>query len=229
MHVDVDGRELLAHTKLLAQLPALAEHARPLYVVGVAEADLFWRDIRRVLFSSARYRMLCRLGRGGAQSEWTPVKLMDVLEGAVPTLRDVIDEIPSLLASMGTEEQSDDAPAQLLRKALQRYAQEVTAIYGHPLSADDLAARGLPTAEQCEGYSTLETRRAAFGALTDALAEELHFTPQPEVLAACRTEALIEGQLLAPGSVATGAQQLDGSSEDNSVRYIDCEIVAVYW
>jgi len=97
------------------------------------------------------------------------------------------------------------------------------------MSAHDLAARGLPTTEQCEGHSTLEARRAAFGALTDALVEELQFTPQPEVLAACRTEALIEAQLLAAGSVATPEQQVDAPSEDDSVRYLDCEIVAVYW
>lgn len=40
--VGLDARELIVHTKLLGQQPELAEHARPLYVVGVAEEGLFW-------------------------------------------------------------------------------------------------------------------------------------------------------------------------------------------
>jgi hypothetical protein len=98
-----------------------------------------------------------------------------------------------------------------------------------PTAGASAIRRALPTAEQCEGHGTLEARRAAFGALTDALVEELQFTPQPEVLAACRTEALMEAQLLAAGSVVTPEQELDASSEDDSVRYLNCEIVAVYW
>ena len=73
---------------------------RPLYVVGVAEAELFWRDLRRILFSSSDYRMLCRLGRTSAQRTWTPVKLTDVLEGVVPDLRRMVDRIPAMLAEM---------------------------------------------------------------------------------------------------------------------------------
>jgi hypothetical protein len=227
--MSVDGRDYLVHSQLVAQQPAFGEQARALYVVGVAEEGLFWRDMRRVLFSRARYRMLVRLGRDGVRSEWTPVKLMDVLEGSVPALRGLIDEIPSLLASMGSDQSSDDQPAHLLRRALQRYAEEVTGSYGHPLTADDLAARGLPTVEQCESHGTLESRRAAFGALTDALIAELQFTPEPEVLAACRAEALIEVQLLAAGSGPLHAPEVDGSSRADSSRYLDCEIVAVYW
>lgn len=157
-HVTVGDRELIVHSKVLSQQPALAEHAVPLYVVGVAEEDLFWRDIRRVLFSGARYRMLCRLGRDGVQLEWTPVKLMHVLEGAVPALRGIIDEIPTFLANMGAEEQGEGRPAQVQRQALLRYAEDVTAIYEHPLNADELAARGLPTVEQCEANGTVEAR-----------------------------------------------------------------------
>jgi hypothetical protein len=97
------------------------------------------------------------------------------------------------------------------------------------LNADDLAARGLPTSEQCAGHGTLEARRAAFGSLTNALVEELRFEPEPEVLAACRTEALIEAQLLAVGSVATPEKTVDGSNGNGAVGYLDCEIVAVYW
>lgn len=153
---------------------------------------------------------------------------MHVLEGAVPALRGVIDEIPSLLANMGAQDQSDGGAPQVMRNALQRYAKDVTAIYGAPLNAEDLAARGIPTVEQCEGHGTVEARRAAFGSLTDALVEELKFTPKPEVLAACRTEALVEAQFLAAGSMATVEQAVDGSSGSNSVSYLESRTYNCY-
>lgn len=229
-YVCVDGRELVLHSAVLDEHPLLAEQAQPLYVVGVAEEGLFWRDIRRVLFTSAQYRMLCRLGRDGIQDHWTPVKIMDVLKDVVPALADIVDQIPTLLARMGGQEASEDEPAQAMRTALERYAKDLTTIYGSPLSAGDLAERGLPTLEQCARYETLDERRAAFSSLTDALTEELHFSPTPEVLAACRATAQLEAHLLAPGSTTTPQEPpTPVPTPRESGRYLDCEIVAVYW
>lgn len=225
----VRDRELIVHNGLLEQQSEPHATQQPLYVVGVAEAGLFWRDIRRVLFSGARYRMLCRVGRDGLHPTWTPVKLMDVLEGAVPALRGAIDELPALLERMGTQEQPESQPQQLMRRALVRYAADVTSNYGHPMSTDDLAGRGLPTTEQCESYATVEARRSAFRSLTEVLAQELGFATEPEVLAVYRTNAWLEEILVASTSSIHTDQASTRGSEARSVRYLDCEIVAVYW
>ena len=51
----IHNHEVLVHRSLLNQLPADAMHqAHPVFLVGVAQSDLFWKDIRRVLFSGAR-------------------------------------------------------------------------------------------------------------------------------------------------------------------------------
>lgn len=73
--------EWVVHRTVAEQLAdsGLVER-RPLFVVGVAEEALFWKDIRRVLFSSSHYRVLGRRGRDGFQTSWTPVKLVDVLK-----------------------------------------------------------------------------------------------------------------------------------------------------
>lgn len=105
--VEVDGTEFIVHDALRDGVPGLKDRARPLYVVGVAEENLFWRDIRRVLFSGSRYRMLCRVARDGVHGEWTPVKLLDVLGSAVPPLRGLVDEIPVMLSGMRTDERAD--------------------------------------------------------------------------------------------------------------------------
>jgi hypothetical protein len=57
-------------------------------VVALAEAPLFWKDIRRVLFSGSRYSLLCRIGRDGLHDDWTPVKLVDVVRGFAPEVAD---------------------------------------------------------------------------------------------------------------------------------------------
>jgi hypothetical protein len=225
---EIGERELLVHSELLDRYPELADNSRAVQVVGVGEASLFWRDIRRVLFSNGQYRMLCRLEKDGLHADWTPVKLMDLLEGVVPSLGELIDQMPSLLASMGASEQTEDE-ARRMGRALQRYALELAAIYAVPLTAEDLAARGLPTAEQSASYGTLEARRAAFGSLTAALTDEFGFTTSPEVLAACRTEALMDVQLLAPGLVTPGGEENGDPDSLEPVSYLDCEIVAIYW
>lgn len=227
-HLHVAGRALVVHKRLLSEQPELAAHARPLYMVGVAEGELFWRDIRRVLFSGAQYRILGRLGRDGIPSDWTPVKLMHVLERTVPALQDVIEQIPSLLENMGAQGKQEDEPSEVFRYALQHFAQTVTTIYGRPMKPADLAPRGLPTIEQCEGYGSVESRRAAFASLTDVLVEELRFTPEPEILAACRAEAQIEAQLLLSGPISGSKPEVD-STVGHDVSYLDCEIVAIYW
>ena len=90
--VTIGDKEWVVHHKILRDLgitdPAFV---RPLYVVGVAEQAIFWKDIRRVLFSSARYRVLCRMGQSGLQDSWTPVKLAHVLKSVSPDLASQID------------------------------------------------------------------------------------------------------------------------------------------
>ncbi len=74
--VHIEGREWIVHRRLLDQLAGTERPAaRPLYVVGVAEQGLFWKDLSRVLFSGARFRVLVRVGQTayetpGPRSSW---------------------------------------------------------------------------------------------------------------------------------------------------------------
>ena len=79
------GQDWVVHRQVLRQLSEdWATEAQALDVVAVAEASLFWKDIRRVLFAGSRYSLLCRIGRGGLHDDWTPVKLVDVVREFVP-------------------------------------------------------------------------------------------------------------------------------------------------
>ena len=64
--------------------------AYPAFLVGVAQSDLFWKDIRRVLFSQARYTVFCRLATSGLTDRWGPVKMADVFSGITSDFDEMI-------------------------------------------------------------------------------------------------------------------------------------------
>jgi hypothetical protein len=228
-HVIADGRELLVHQRLLDQLEeSEALVVRPLYIVGVAEAELFWRDVRRTLFGGSHYRVLCRLGRDGTHSTWTPVKLTDVLEGVVPSLRGFVDQIPAMLAQ-AAEEDSDPEPVEARRQALTSYAISVCAHYGQTITVADLADRGLPTAGQLERHSSFDERRDAFRSLTDDLVSAFGIEKDPVLLASYRTEATISTGLGAGGTDVELHEAPTPPAPGREPRYLDCELIAVYW
>ena len=89
----IDGRDVLIHHLLLEGMPSdNRPKALPVFVVGVAERDLFWKDIRRILFSQAQYTIFCRLARAGVADKWRPVKVADVLAGIVPQFDEMVRE-----------------------------------------------------------------------------------------------------------------------------------------
>ena len=66
-------QEWVIHRKVLHQLPEdWAEQGQAIDMVAVAEASLFWKDIRRVLFAGSRYSLLCRIGRDGLTATGRP-------------------------------------------------------------------------------------------------------------------------------------------------------------
>ena len=65
---NIASRDVLVHQLLLDQLsPDTSLTVYPAFVVGVAQHDLFWKDIRRVLFSQAQYTVFCRIA---VKSKW---------------------------------------------------------------------------------------------------------------------------------------------------------------
>ena len=89
----VGGREVLVHSSVLEQLPPGQKlETRPAFVVGVAQQDLFWKDIRQILFSRARHTTFCRLATSGMADKWNPVKVADVLAGIIPRFDEMMKD-----------------------------------------------------------------------------------------------------------------------------------------
>lgn len=226
-HVERDGREYVVHNAAVEELQGSGAVVRPVYVVGVAEGAQFWRDVRRVLFSPATYRMLCRVSRDGTSSDWTPVKLLDVLESAVPPLSGIIETLPGML-ERGVAADVDESPL-LMGKALRIYATAVGTQYGVDIDEESLKGLRLPTAEQAAGYATLAERRGAFDSLTEALVDEFGFEPQREFLVDARTAALREVGLIDTSTTAESLIDEAPLEQVLDARYLDCEIIAIYW
>jgi hypothetical protein len=232
--VTLRDRELIVHRRLLERLSASSDLSiRPLDLVGVAEQQLFWRDIRRVLFSQARYVVLGRVGRDSVSDEWTPVKLVDVLRDVAPELAGQIDSAGGILL---TAMRSGSAPAvqppphsQLMRDALVRYASALAERQGKSATEQQLAAWGLPTQAQCEAAGTLETRRAAFDQLTTQLETTLELTPDRLLAAELRSSALSESALELDDVVAAPPVEQPASEQSDGAAFLDVEIVAIYW
>ena len=248
---EIGDREWIVHRGLLDQLAGTGRPAtRPLYVVGVAEQGLFWKDLRRVLFSGARFRVLVRMGQNGVRDTWTAVKLAHVIEPVAPDLARQLNGFgPEMIAAIseGATETDPDAELQrrLGRRALVAYAERLAARNGHELDATDL--RELEPVAEDNGASldTAPGRQRAFGEVASSLRGRFGWPVDPEAEAECRSVALQEAGLDAFGQPALPAAADDApgalaapdhpSRSDipetvgTEERYLDAEIVAIYW
>lgn len=233
--VEIEGREWIVHSRLLNQLASTNSlRTYPLYVVGVAEQSLFWKDIRRVLFSGARFRVLCRMTQDGLQNSWTPVKLAHVLRSVEPGLADQIDALGSgALAAMvetGKPDGSTERKQQLMHEALIAYARSMVDHYGHSLTAQDLSEIELLSEQHCTSSDTLTGRREAFDEITSFLHERFDFPWENLIAAQYRSVALTDaGFPLLKQATSPVASDDVPSPASSQERFLDSEFIAIYW
>lgn len=234
--VTLGEREVLVHNALLDQLTTGEGgfSSTPVFLVGVAEERLFWRDLRTVLFARSRFTAMVRLGRDGLQDQWTPVKLADVLKDVVPQLGDLVDDagagLLDTMAQGGAAQSAEDTlKREALRNALVLYAVKISAGAETPASESDLEEAGLLSISD-EEISTLEGRRKAFQAVTDHVVNATGAPLDKTAAAEERERALQHAGLYPDGTLAEVPQapvaRGDGRDRD---RFLDAEVVAIYW
>lgn len=230
----IDSTEVIVHRRVLDDLNDPDIAVRPLYVVGVTERDLFWRDIRRVLFSHSKYSVLCRLGRDGPQATWTPVKLVDVLQEVSSDLGSSIHEIGGYLdrqGGLGSGEADDTAQDAAMQNALAIYASDIVKQYQCEQPSDGSEPLpNLPPKAGDDAYETREGRRAAFAELTKRLEAQFGLQVEPLVAAQLRQAALDAAGFDMEGNLPEQAQaeeRVDLPGQEP--RYLDSNIVAIYW
>lgn len=225
--LEIDGEEWLVHKALVANLDGGAPTS-PVFVVGVVQQGLFWKDVRRVLFSGSEYRVLARLSRSGLQTSWTPVKLVDVLSSVVPDFAEVMDTMNrGVLAAMSSAvaAQQHASPDRRVRAAVLAYAEMLADRTGLEITEEDLQREGLLRHDVAQDLGVREWRDL-LAPVTRLVEQRAGQAIDRETAADYRVAAVTRAGLLeAPAPVAA----LDAEPRDARERLLDSEIVAVYW
>jgi hypothetical protein len=227
------GKEWVVHRRLLNGMPAtVLARTRPLYIVGVAEQVLFWKDIRRILFSKARFRTLCRIAQDGLQPSWTPVKLAHVLESVAPGLASEIDilRLGAMATRGNTSSHGASLRRQLMRDALISHALVLADHYGQSLAEQDFSEVSQLSEQLCGAYGSTTERRAAFDEIAAFVLGRLGLEREPLVVAECRRAAMCDAGLDITGQpMSLVASEHLSAAASPEERFLDTEFVAIYW
>ena len=221
-----DGRQVIVRSSLVPPNGTDEFEVIPLCIVGVAQRDLFWTDIRRVVFSRSRYQVLCRVGRDGVHEQWTPIKLADVFRSLAPNLAVEWDNagdvmmraIADSVSIAGATESAHEYPV------LERFARELAKAYGGDEAT--AAAATVATVSGDAASATAVDGRDAFRKVAKVVGELLDVEIDGAVIADTRSRvvtATFRGE--ADQRPSTGA----APTRSQPTRYIDAEMVAIYW
>lgn len=233
--IEIKEKEWVVHRKLLDQLTGSNSYQIfPLYIVGVVEKSLFWKDIRRVLFSKTHYRILYRVGLNGLRKSWSPVKLADVLQKIAPELAYQINNLGTdALATMIETSISDriTQPVEQLRyKALVEYAELLIKHYKVEISSENSLEVQQIARQNSASFGSLEERRASFDAIAKFVLELFEIEQEPVLLTEFRSMALGNVGLDISGQINPLKPIIDTDSPGSSdKRYLDSEFIAIYW
>lgn len=227
--------DVLVH-RVFADSARLAGHdVRPVFITGVTEQRLYWKDIRRVLFAKSRFRIFCRLAGGGLQPEWKPVKLADALRDVHPVLGAQLDNIGSLMLSAMGDAIALGANASVAQagtgiRVAQAYIAQVCAHHGRGADAEAvMSTLDMGLADNPGWLESVDSWRPVFGALTDGVDAALGVHTAAGDAASLRVAAVLEGGVTLPGLGGREAPTRVTGGERPDERYLDTEVIAIYW
>ena len=203
----------------------------PVFVVGVTQNDLFWKDIRRVLFSGASYNVFCRLTSKGLTNSWNPVKGAEVLAGIDPsfdeqlrTFGDIAHQAVTTGSTDGTMErnQSQDYNEQIVRN----YANSLAEVHGHKIEPDKLDILLSDISLDDSSLSTIDDQRLIFDSVTRQIENEFAFKTSGDMLYTLRSKVLTDPHST---SDAKEHQTIPTQNIQKNEFYLDAEFIGIYW
>lgn len=229
--VTIDGTEYVVHKDAVATLEI---ETQPLFVTGVTEHLGFWKDIRRVLFSDARFTILSRVARDGLHDKWTPVKLADLFSEVAPDFVDQINAIRSPTAESGTTV-TPQAQNLALAKALMHYRLAIAPLDTAWSSEHEQEFVAL-VVRVSTGATDAIAQREAFDLVREQIVAQLGVeAPSPDDDLKARQEARSASELeLLPKSQtlvasASTAPIVAAQHAASPGRILDTEVIAIYW
>jgi len=226
--VNVRGVELVVHRRIAE---GLALPTRDLTLVAVASRELFWKDLRRILFSRARFTVFCRVGRSGVQRSWNPVKLAEAMQDMVPQMGDQIQQLASniqnAMRSGARGELAAGSRESMMRQALVTYAQKAATQKGMVVSAPEIDRAGLLTADQLSRHADPDAWRESFQAVDDELRDRLGIELSPDDALDLRSDSLREAGLMESHAPVDAEYAARTSQPEQWL--VEVEPVAIYW
>ncbi|MEU8254996.1 hypothetical protein AB0C06_12110 [Micromonospora inaquosa] len=229
--VDFDGERVAVHTRLMEHIaPDLQYAPKPLHVVGVTEELLYWKDVRRVLFTGQRFRILSRLNASGVRSSWVPVKLVDVLRDVVPDLAAQVEQAGRAFGQNSTSQGPNDDRSATIALALIAHSRLLAEHYDVVIDADQESAFKALAAHHCGEFHGYDARRRAFEAIANHFATTYSVKVDSVVAAQFRSAALADTLLLPDGQPAAPSTSTSPTQpEPTDEALLDAEVVAIYW
>ena len=235
--VDIDGTDYVVHRNAIA---GLGVETRPLVIAGVTELQAYWKDIRHLLFSSAEFTLLCRVSRSGLQTDWTPVKLVDLFDKVAPDFARQMSVAWTIPFGTGSKVEAvpvETSPkASPLESALFHYATALLERRKSGRSADELNKIALQVSVEISRLATrtgsVSDQKSAFAAIRNVLVDiaGVRVTGQQDLKLrdAARTAA---GLTLFPSLETSSAQATPSAlpTLEETRAYLDVEVVAIYW
>ena len=231
----IGDRQILVHRSVKDQLerkPSVDFQA--VYLTGVAHQDLFWKDIRQILFSESRYRVFCRLATAGLKEDWQPVKIVDLFEGVIPQFREAIDSASEIARQLmegpdkieTIEQYQDETSAVSVIKEFVRLLEEFHQKQTGGLLMNELVLPAVPIGDW---VASVSGRRAVFDSVTELVDKELDVETPGEARLSLRNKALRLNDSSEVSSEAILAKAVTLSSKSQRGKFLDTEIVAIYW
>ncbi len=232
----IADREVILHRELLSNMSEERQiESWPVFVVGVAQRDLFWKDIRRVLFSEARYTVYCRLAKSCVSDKWHPVTMADMFSGIAPSFGEQVGRLSEIAknALTGVAREQSAVAGRGYGSGEQMVRDYVTLLVDHhcgSIKADfiDALIRDL---ELPSGWmNSVDGRRRVFREVTRRIDETLEVETPSKIAHDLRSAALSNmtlGQMLS--TTASGEGDRSAAPTLPGERYLDTEIIAIYW
>lgn len=220
----IDG-DLVLKPATIAHQPSNSDIA--VSVVGVTEQDKYWRDVRRVLFSGDRFTVLGRIARDGLQSDWTPVKVMEVMRDVAPAFFDAMANASKVGFAEPINlplERNRDA----MEAALAEYARMVV---DDRLSGEQNAAISSFATSRREAADSVTSQRAAFDELGIYLVDLGLVSKMPPDARSLRAQARKKAGLHGSSEVKglNDFQTTATAEAKEPEALMDLEVIAIYW
>lgn len=224
--VKIEGHEYVVDKRAIRNLGI---KSRPLYIVGVTEKLGYWKDLRRVLFSNAKFTVLCRVARSGIHNSWTPVKLADLFTDVAPGFVDQINAIEAPKVDSPTSH--GNAYQDALRAALNSYRSELAAKLQIEANTDQERQLGEVVDQLVVGQVSPTGQRLAFDAVRKAVTAlgDSEIVHPEEDLALRQNVRESAGLDLIPSLASLTPTTPTKLAAKRSARMLDVEVIGIYW